>query len=258
VHGHDRVNAAAGTSANHKSLVIEANEWRRYGLAHGPSSSSGLSAGATPSYICGSAYRRPLVLRVVVIDDRSLGLVEPGRIGHAIGCAVAGLGCKSGRCPPTIHAPSTAALFAGLDRADSVTVDVHKWLGMQNSCSLVLLRTRGALAAAFHHDDAYLPHEADAANPVDRTLEYSRPIRSLTLWLAFRTYGADAFRSWIERTLGHARALADAVDAEPSFSCCAARRSPRSTFATARLTRPTSTRTTSGSRARFRMRSAST
>jgi aromatic-L-amino-acid/L-tryptophan decarboxylase len=82
---------------------------------------------------------------------------------------------------PAAAAPSTAALFAGLDRADSVTVDVHKWLGMRKSCSLVLLRTRGALAAAFHHEDAYLPHEADAANPVDRTLEYSRPIRSLTL-----------------------------------------------------------------------------
>jgi aromatic-L-amino-acid decarboxylase len=118
---------------------------------------------------------------------------------------------------PAAAAPSTAALFVGLDRADSVTVDAHKWLGMQKSCSVVLLRTRGALAAAFRHEEAYLLHEADAANPVDRTLEYSRPIRSLKLWLAFRTYGADAFRAWIERTLGHARALADAVDAEPSL-----------------------------------------
>jgi aromatic-L-amino-acid decarboxylase len=118
---------------------------------------------------------------------------------------------------PAAGAPSTAALFTGLDRADSVTVDAHKWLGVQKSCSVVLLRKRGALAAAFRHDEQYMLHEADAANPVDRTLEYSRPIRSLKLWLAFRTYGAEAFRSWIERTLGHARALAGAVDAEPSL-----------------------------------------
>jgi len=116
---------------------------------------------------------------------------------------------------PAAAAPSTAALFAGLDRADSLTVDAHKWLGMQKSCSAVLLRTRGALADAFRHDEQYMLHEADAANPVDRTLEYSRPIRSVRLWLAFRTYGADAFRAWIERTLGHARALADAVEADP-------------------------------------------
>ena len=118
---------------------------------------------------------------------------------------------------PAACAPSAAALFDGLDRADSVTVDAHKWLGMQKSCSVVLLRTRGALAAAFGHDEDYLLHEADAANPVDRTLEYSRPIRSLKLWLAFRTYGAQAFRTGIERTLRHARALADAVDADPGL-----------------------------------------
>lgn len=118
---------------------------------------------------------------------------------------------------PAACAPSTAALFDGLDRADSVTVDAHKWLGMQKSCSVVLLRTRGALAAAFGHDESYLLHEADAANPVDRTLEYSRPIRSLKLWLAFRAYGAEAFRAGIERTLRHARALADAVDADPAL-----------------------------------------
>ena len=118
---------------------------------------------------------------------------------------------------PAACAPSTAALFDGLDRADSVTVDAHKWLGMQKSCSVVLLRTPGALAAAFRHDEHYLLHEADAANPVDRTLEYSRPIRSLKLWLAFRTYGAQAFRTGIERTLRHARALADAVDADPGL-----------------------------------------
>ena len=118
---------------------------------------------------------------------------------------------------PAACAPSTAALFDGLDRADSVTVDAHKWLGMQKGCSVVLLRARGALAAAFGHDEDYLLHEADAANPVDRTLEYSRPIRSLKLWLAFRTYGAQAFRAGIERTLSHARALADAVDADPGL-----------------------------------------
>ena len=42
-------------------------------------------------------------------------------------------------------------------------------------------------------------------NAVERTLEYSRPLRSLKLWLAFRTHGAAAFRAWIEQTLALAR-----------------------------------------------------
>ena len=60
-------------------------------------------------------------------------------------------------------------------------------------------------------------HEGDVANPVDRTLEYSRPLRSLRLWMAFRVHGAAQYRAWIERTLANARALSEAVDAAPEF-----------------------------------------
>src|SRR4051812_47863873 len=108
---------------------------------------------------------------------------------------------------PAAGVPSTAALFAGLDRADSVTVDAHKWMGVQKSCSLVMLGRDGALGTAFAHHEKYMLHAQDMANPVDNTLEYSRPVRSLKLWLAFRTYGAAAYRVWIERTLALARDL---------------------------------------------------
>jgi aromatic-L-amino-acid decarboxylase len=118
---------------------------------------------------------------------------------------------------PAAGVPSTAALFAGLDRADSVTVDAHKWMGVQKSCSLVLLCRPGALAAAFAHQEKYMLHAQDLANPVDNTLEYSRPVRSLKLWLAFRTYGAAAYRVWIERTLCHARDLAATLADHPEF-----------------------------------------
>jgi aromatic-L-amino-acid decarboxylase len=118
---------------------------------------------------------------------------------------------------PAAGVPSTAPLFAGLDRADSVTVDAHKWMGVQKSCSVVLLGRAGPLAAAFAHQERYMLHAQDLANPVDNTLEYSRPVRSLKLWLAFRTYGAAAYREWIERTLQHARHLARALEAHPEF-----------------------------------------
>jgi aromatic-L-amino-acid decarboxylase len=107
--------------------------------------------------------------------------------------------------------------FAGLKRADSVTIDAHKWLGVQKSCSLVLLRRPGALRAAFGHEERYMLHEADSANPVDQTFEYSRPFRSLRLWLALRVHGAAQFRAWIEQTLDHAARLADKVRAHPAF-----------------------------------------
>src|SRR5215204_98035 len=118
---------------------------------------------------------------------------------------------------PAAAAPTAAPLFAGLERADSATIDAHKWLGLQKSCSVVLMRDAGRLQAAFGHEERYMLHEGDVANPVDRTLEYSRPLRSLRLWMAFRVYGAAQYRAWIERTLANARLLTELVRESPEF-----------------------------------------
>jgi len=118
---------------------------------------------------------------------------------------------------PAAATRTAAALFTGLDRADSVTIDAHKWLGVQKSCSVVLMREAGRLQAAFGHDERYMLHEGDVANPVDRTLEYSRPFRSLRLWMAFRVYGAAQYRVWIERSLANARLLAEMIAESADF-----------------------------------------
>jgi aromatic-L-amino-acid decarboxylase len=118
---------------------------------------------------------------------------------------------------PAAGVPSLAPRFIGIARADSLTIDAHKWLGVQKSCSLVMLTRQGPLESAFAHDERYMLHAGVAANGVDRTLEYSRPVRSLKLWLAFRIYGAEMLRSWIEMTAEHARHLAAALSTNPHF-----------------------------------------
>ncbi len=118
---------------------------------------------------------------------------------------------------PAAATATAGHLFAGLDRADSVTIDAHKWFGMQKSCSLLLVRRRGALRASFGHQERYLLHEEDTGNPVDHTLEYSRPFSSLRLWLSLRVYGAARFREWVEGTLRNAALLTGAVREHPSF-----------------------------------------
>ena len=119
---------------------------------------------------------------------------------------------------PAAATALAGARFAGLERADSATVDAHKWLYVPKACSVLLVRDAGALERTFAHREAYIPHRAvEHLHPVDRTLEYSRPLRALKLWLAFRVHGAGAIREAIERNLRQARLLAELVARRPRF-----------------------------------------
>jgi aromatic-L-amino-acid decarboxylase len=118
---------------------------------------------------------------------------------------------------PAAAVPETAPLFDGLDRADSATVDAHKWLYLPKACGVVLVRRRADLVAALGHEEDYFPHERNEPHAVDVTLEYSRPFRALKLWLAFRAHGAAAFRAAIARNLRQARLLYEEVGARPEL-----------------------------------------
>jgi aromatic-L-amino-acid decarboxylase len=136
---------------------------------------------------------------------------------------------------PAASTFSHKALFRGLDRADSVSVDAHKWLYLPKACGVVLVREHDALTRAFAHDEGYMPHQQHELHAVDITLEYSRPFRALKLWLAFRAHGAEQFRQAIEQNLHEAdllyRAASDADDfqtmaAPPQLSIVPIRHTP--------------------------------
>jgi aromatic-L-amino-acid/L-tryptophan decarboxylase len=101
--------------------------------------------------------------------------------------------------------------FRGIERADSVTLDAHKWLFLPKACGVFLVRDVGALQAAFAHRVEYLPREASWLHPLETTLEYSRPFRALKLWLAFRVHGAEAIRTAVERNIELGRLLAEEI-----------------------------------------------
>lgn len=119
---------------------------------------------------------------------------------------------------PAASTSAAGPLFDGLDLADSISVDAHKWMFVPKACSAILVRDTAALARTFSHDEAYIPHAEDnSLNAVDITLEYSRPLRALKLWLAMRVHGADAFRDAIAGNLAQARTLYARADAHPRF-----------------------------------------
>jgi aromatic-L-amino-acid/L-tryptophan decarboxylase len=117
---------------------------------------------------------------------------------------------------PGAAAPSARGRFAGLERADSICIDAHKWLYLPKACSVVMVKDRHALSRAFSHNESYMLHDHDhPLNPVDSTLEYSRPFRALKLWMALRVHGADQFRAAIERNLMQAQLCASLVKTSP-------------------------------------------
>lgn len=124
---------------------------------------------------------------------------------------------------PAAATPAAAARFAGLHRADSVTVDAHKWMFVPKAASVVLVRAQADLVRTFAHDEAYVPHDGGHFNAVDLTLEYSRPLRALKVWLALAVHGAGAFRDAIERNLAQAGLLYDLAAAHPDLDVLAHR-----------------------------------
>jgi aromatic-L-amino-acid/L-tryptophan decarboxylase len=95
--------------------------------------------------------------------------------------------------------------LSGIERADSVTLDPHKWLYQPMECGCVLIRDGVRLESTFaiHPDylDGDVTSEAGEVNFADRGLQLSRGFRALKVWMSVQTFGLAAFRACIERNL---------------------------------------------------------
>jgi len=113
-------------------------------------------------------------------------------------------------------------LFQGLERADSVAADPHKWLYVPYAAGVALVREPGRLAAAFHRPVAYLDQDPDSPmrGPVrfnDRGPELSRPFRALKVWMGLKVHGRRAYAARIENDVALARFLAAEMDGRPDL-----------------------------------------
>ena len=95
--------------------------------------------------------------------------------------------------------------LAGIDRADSVTLDPHKWLYQPMECGSVLIRDGARLERTFAIHPDYLDGDATQGagevNFADRGLQLSRGFRALKIWVTMQTFGLAAFRAAIQRNL---------------------------------------------------------
>jgi aromatic-L-amino-acid decarboxylase len=117
-------------------------------------------------------------------------------------------------------------LFRGLERADSIAADPHKWLYVPYEAGAVLVREPGRLADAFRKPAEYLvqDEESPILGPVafnDRGPELSRSFKALKVWMGFKRHGRQGYAAAIERDVDLACFLADEVDRRPEFEALA-------------------------------------
>lgn len=114
--------------------------------------------------------------------------------------------------------PRTAHLADGVERADSVTVDGHKWLNVPYDSGYAFVRDHGLLARAFRYSADYLP-DVDDPRPTPGALgpESSRRARGFAVWATLKAYGRDGHRQIVEHCLDLAQQLADETEAAADF-----------------------------------------
>jgi len=121
---------------------------------------------------------------------------------------------------PAALCPAGAAALAGLQRADSLVLDPHKWLFLPYDIGCLFVRRPGILGGAFTMRPEYLADvRASTAevNFADRSLELTRRSRALKLWLLFRVYGAARLRTAIARCLSLAEYAERLIEADPDW-----------------------------------------
>jgi glutamate/tyrosine decarboxylase-like PLP-dependent enzyme len=114
--------------------------------------------------------------------------------------------------------PGTRALTEGIERADSVISDGHKWLNVPYDCGFAFVRAMDRLPRAFNVGAPYLPSPDDPhPNFGFVSPESSRRARALAVWATLRAYGRGGYRQMVERHVGLARHLAERIDSSPEL-----------------------------------------
>ncbi|MCX6373335.1 MAG: aminotransferase class I/II-fold pyridoxal phosphate-dependent enzyme [Actinobacteria bacterium] len=113
--------------------------------------------------------------------------------------------------------------LAGIERADSITLDPHKWLFQPWECGAILVREPEGLRRAFEITPDYLRdvETSDEVNFSDRGLQLSRFCRALKVWMSLQTFGLDAFREAIDGALDLAHEATMRVAASPELELLA-------------------------------------
>jgi glutamate/tyrosine decarboxylase-like PLP-dependent enzyme len=133
-------------------------------------------------------------------------------------------------------ADSVRHLFHGIEKADSITIDPHKWMFSPYDCGAVIYKEPELAKKAHSQQGSYLEifkdEGAHGFNPSDYQIQLTRRVRGLPLWFSLATHGTDCYKEAVERGLELAQIAGQMIEKhpdlelvrEPSLSCVLYRR----------------------------------
>lgn len=105
----------------------------------------------------------------------------------------------------------------GIDMADSITVDCHKWLNIPYDCGVFLTRHLDLLEKSFDVPAPYLANLSNRPDFMSLGIENSRRFRAFPVWLSLLAYGKQGIKSWIESNIRLAQSLANWIEQSPKY-----------------------------------------
>jgi len=117
-------------------------------------------------------------------------------------------------------APEAKPIFAGVERADSLIVDPHKWLFAPFDCCALIYRDPDGGRRAHTQHAEYLDTLTDTEDfsPSDYSIQLTRRPRGLPLWFSLATYGVEAYRQAVSATIALTHRIAEEIDRRDGFT----------------------------------------
>jgi len=125
--------------------------------------------------------------------------------------------------------PSVQALAAGMERADSLAFDLHKWMYVQFEIGCLLVRDEAAHRAAFSLSPVYISREGDGRGLTggdlpwftDYGFQLSTGFRGLKAWMSLKEHGLRQYSRMIQQNLAQVRYLVGLIEAAPELALAA-------------------------------------
>lgn len=161
---------------------------------------------------------------VATVGTTSCASVDPvPAMAHACGEAGVWLHVDAAYAGSAMVCPEFRFAFEGVERADSVVVNPHKWLFTTQGCSALWTRRPEELRAAFSLVPEYLRTSDEVASLSEYGPELGRGFRALKLWTVLRCYGREGLQARIREAVRLAALFEEWVREEPGWEICAPR-----------------------------------